>query len=209
MFNFGGGSNSPNRNGQNGSRQHSFFFGGGFPFPFGPGANQPGGAFHFEHHEQENQPGAGPQQGGGSAGSSGSRPTGAPRPDDYIPPASNSTIAGLPEIVISKNDLAIDDGANLECTICMEEQKLSGVGVKLPCGHIFCRDCITDWLHKQVDIWEEEQRIAGEKHRFVEHRCFSVRRFGSLSVHPLALVPLLTASGMSASTTPDEPTNFV
>ncbi|CAD7923828.1 unnamed protein product [Amoebophrya sp. A120] len=108
------------------SPEHFFgsLFGGGAPqgFPMPGGHPQGGPRFH------------------NPSTSSSSRP----RPDGYVPPASKRAIANLPDVVITKRDLALDE--NKTCIICFEDQQLSGTGAKLPCGHIFCRDCISDWL---------------------------------------------------------------
>mmetsp|Transcript_3282 Transcript_3282/g.7721 ORF Transcript_3282/g.7721 Transcript_3282/m.7721 type:complete len:296 (+) Transcript_3282:412-1299(+) len=112
------------------------FFGGFFAH-FGGGPDgyppQPGSQ---RHHRAASGP-------GGGSGNNSSRP----RPDDYIPPASKKAIANLPDVVITKRDLALDENRN--CIICFEDQQLSGTAAKLPCGHIFCRECISDWLGKQ------------------------------------------------------------
>jgi len=104
--------------------------GNGQQQPFDPFQGQgPFGNFNFQGNFQQ----------GGSTGSS--NQNNRPRPDDYIPPAARSAIVNLPEVVISKKDLALNEGENCECAICLEEQKLCGIGVKMPCGHIFCKEC--------------------------------------------------------------------
>ncbi|CAD7953059.1 unnamed protein product [Amoebophrya sp. A25] len=67
--------------------------------------------------------------------------------DDKIPPASKRAILNLPSVVITKRDLAVDE--NAFCIICFEDQKLSSTATKLPCGHLFCKSCISNWLAKQ------------------------------------------------------------
>lgn len=64
----------------------------------------------------------------------------------HIPPASALARARLPQVIVTKEDLL--DFSNQECAICLDEQHMSGKATKLPCGHLFCRGCITDWLTK-------------------------------------------------------------
>ncbi len=108
---------------------------GGF-FPAGPP-----GAGNQQYYYFGGHPGPHEQQ--GSSSSSTSRPRG----EGYVPPAAPRIINSLPEVVITKRDLFLDNGMNAECCICMEEQKLSDLGTKMPCGHIFCKEC-TEFIFK-------------------------------------------------------------
>ena len=40
---------------------------------------------------------------------------------------------------------------NFECTICLEKYEIGDTVCKLPCNHIFHKDCLQDWLHKQMN----------------------------------------------------------
>jgi len=62
------------------------------------------------------------------------------------PPASQSTLDDLAEITVSKVDLETD--GNDTCCICMEDHELGQKASKLPCGHIFHKDCIGGWLER-------------------------------------------------------------
>ena len=63
------------------------------------------------------------------------------------PPAALSYINSLREQVITSDDLIEEN--NKECLICLDENRLGGKAVKLPCGHLYHKECITEWLRKQ------------------------------------------------------------
>jgi hypothetical protein len=64
------------------------------------------------------------------------------------PPASESAIKNLTCIAVSEKDLA--DECNRECCICFFQHKVGDTGVaRLPCGHIFHKPCISEWLSKK------------------------------------------------------------
>eukprot|EP00746_Dinoflagellata_sp_MGD_P039294 gnl/MRDRNA2_/MRDRNA2_194751_c0_seq1.p1 gnl/MRDRNA2_/MRDRNA2_194751_c0~~gnl/MRDRNA2_/MRDRNA2_194751_c0_seq1.p1 ORF type:complete len:363 (+),score=94.40 gnl/MRDRNA2_/MRDRNA2_194751_c0_seq1:1-1089(+) len=113
---------------------------GNFQFGF-PGAAAYGGfqptAFGFDGANAFNpgaqQPAAGSQQ--------------RPENDDKVPPAGAKALRQLPQVVVSQEDLE-DDETNAECAICLRDQALGDTVSKLPCGHIFCTSCVTDWLKR-------------------------------------------------------------
>lgn len=64
--------------------------------------------------------------------------------DDLLPKAAtgpNSLVDSLPRLQ------ACHCGAT-ECKVCMEEFEPETQVVRLPCGHVFCPQCITTWLTK-------------------------------------------------------------
>jgi hypothetical protein len=67
--------------------------------------------------------------------------------DGKVPPAAARVIRTLPEVAITKADLDAE-ATNSECAICLEPQIVGNAATKLPCAHLFCRDCIVDWLRK-------------------------------------------------------------
>jgi hypothetical protein len=67
--------------------------------------------------------------------------------DGRPPPAAARIIRTLPEVAITKSDLDAE-ATNSECAICLEPQIVGNAATKLPCAHLFCRDCIVDWLKK-------------------------------------------------------------
>ena len=58
-----------------------------------------------------------------------------------VPPAPEEAISKLEEVEVNKDE-------EWQCSICMD--KINGKGLKLPCGHVFDRECVTTWL-KQHD----------------------------------------------------------
>jgi hypothetical protein len=63
------------------------------------------------------------------------------------PPASSKAIHNLPIVHVTADDLI--EETNKECLICLEDQKIGSSSCKLPCGHLFHKPCLTDWLQKQ------------------------------------------------------------
>lgn len=57
-----------------------------------------------------------------------------------VPPASEDAISRLEEVDVNKEDC--------KCSICMDN--INDKGLKLPCGHVFDKECVTTWL-KQHD----------------------------------------------------------
>jgi len=104
------------------------FLGGTPQFPMGPSP-----AFPFDAS--------------GSQGAPGAPPFGAPAPThDSVPPASRSAISRLPDVSVTKDDLA--DEANSTCCICIDDFEIHERVTRLPCGHLFHRCCVEDWLQK-------------------------------------------------------------
>ena len=64
-----------------------------------------------------------------------------------LPPASKRVVSKLPQIVVTKEDLD-EDSTNVECAICLADQKIGQIATKLPCGHIYCPECLKPWLLK-------------------------------------------------------------
>lgn len=64
------------------------------------------------------------------------------------PPASRDVIQNLPCIQVTEEDL--QEECNRECCICFYEHQVGDVQVaRLPCGHLFHQNCISDWLTKK------------------------------------------------------------
>eukprot|EP00591_Stephanopyxis_turris_P010329 CAMPEP_0195517906 /NCGR_PEP_ID=MMETSP0794_2-20130614/11815_1 /TAXON_ID=515487 /ORGANISM="Stephanopyxis turris, Strain CCMP 815" /LENGTH=240 /DNA_ID=CAMNT_0040646783 /DNA_START=321 /DNA_END=1043 /DNA_ORIENTATION=+ len=66
---------------------------------------------------------------------------------DAIPPASSKAIRQLPMVKVTKEDLCEHEN-NAECCICFRENHLGQKVTKLPCGHLYHKPCITEWLKK-------------------------------------------------------------
>jgi hypothetical protein len=70
------------------------------------------------------------------------------------PPASKEVVEKLPEIEITDEDCKCS-GSTKEyprCSICCED--LKDKASKLPCGHLFNKECISEWLgrHNQCPV---------------------------------------------------------
>ena len=91
------------------------------------------------------------------------------------PPASARAVRDLPLIRIRAEDLV--DPVNRECCVCLEPHKLGETAVRLPCAHIFHKECIGDWLKSHCtcpvcryelptdDPNFERQRLERMRHR--------------------------------------------
>lgn len=62
------------------------------------------------------------------------------------PPASADTIAKLPNVQVTADDLL--EESNKECCVCLVEQEVGSTACKLPCGHLFHRACVVSWIEK-------------------------------------------------------------
>jgi len=67
------------------------------------------------------------------------------RPPEGPPPANRAALSKLPVVNITKEDLEGTDGC---CLICLDELELGAPGMKIPCGHVYHKACITDWLER-------------------------------------------------------------
>jgi E3 ubiquitin-protein ligase RNF115/126 len=72
------------------------------------------------------------------------------------PPASKEVVDKLSEFDISDKDCKCAEGSSVKeyprCSICCED--LKDRACKLPCGHLFNKDCISEWLgqHNQCPV---------------------------------------------------------
>jgi len=58
------------------------------------------------------------------------------------PPAANKVIDSLPVIKIDSN-MKVDAH---RCSVCFEDFELGTSALKLPCKHLYHKDCVTTWL---------------------------------------------------------------
>ena len=81
-------------------------------------------------------------------GSGGGMPFQQPPPPTQptIPPASRNFLAALKDIPVTADDIL--EVNNRECLVCLEDHAVGGLAVKLPCGHLFHRACVCDWLKR-------------------------------------------------------------
>ncbi|KAJ8599414.1 hypothetical protein CTAYLR_007982 [Chrysophaeum taylorii] len=80
-----------------------------------------------------------PQMRGGGGDESWSEEKGAP-------PIAKRCLSELPMVRISEEDL-VQDGNDF-CCVCLDPQRVGDVALKLPCGHLYHRECAVDWLQK-------------------------------------------------------------
>jgi hypothetical protein len=74
-------------------------------------------------------------------------PSAPQRNNNVPPPASKKAINKLHTVQVTADDLL--EETNKECLICLTEHSVGSFSVKLPCGHLFHKDCLTEWLVKQ------------------------------------------------------------
>lgn len=86
--------------------------------------------FQAQHHQQF--------AGGGGAGQ------GMPLPERKIPPASKKAIQSIPMVTVTADDLL--EETNKECAVCLVDQTIGSQACKLPCGHLYHKNCLTEWL---------------------------------------------------------------
>ena len=64
------------------------------------------------------------------------------------PPATESSIKNLPEIEITDKECKGSSDSPIKeyprCSICCED--LTEKATKMPCGHLFNKECISEWL---------------------------------------------------------------
>nr|XP_023016091.1 E3 ubiquitin-protein ligase RNF181-like [Leptinotarsa decemlineata] len=93
------------------------------------------------------------------------------------PPASRSAVEALPTEKITS------EGS--KCPICLKEHPKGESVKKLPCGHLYHKDCILPWLSKtnscpvcrhelptddeDYEAWKKEQKRAKEREADIEH----------------------------------------
>ena len=95
--------------------------------------------------------------------------------------ASDDQIGALPEVVLGADDVRDPNAAitakatannpqlrnvkvseNKRCVICLDDLKAAEVGRRLPCGHLFHRDCIDQWLGINGVCPIDKKPIAGD-----------------------------------------------
>jgi len=119
---------------------------------------------------------------------------------DSCPPASQTAIDNLPSICITEEDL--DDENNRSCCICFGDHNLNEEVARLPCGHLFHRACVGEWLQKHCTCpfcrWElgtdntyfEEGRLERMRSRRVRLKPHELERMSLDELKDLALTRL-------------------
>ncbi|KAL0941674.1 uncharacterized protein CTRU02_204437 [Colletotrichum truncatum] len=71
------------------------------------------------------------------------------RPLDRSPRRDLPTRPPLAKIAHSKLDMAAQLAAATTCSVCLDDFVAGTLVAQLPCGHIFCSECIESWLMKR------------------------------------------------------------
>jgi Ring finger domain len=79
------------------------------------------------------------------------------------PPASKKAIKNLAIVQVTADDLI--EESNKECLICLCEQKIGSTACKLACGHLYHRDCLTEWLEKSCTC--KQHAYPSESYRMI------------------------------------------
>lgn len=65
-------------------------------------------------------------------------------PNRYgTPPASKAAVESLLDVVVTEGLLSIDEA---QCSVCMDTFQMGTVAKKMPCSHVYHKDCILPWL---------------------------------------------------------------
>lgn len=109
-----------------------------------------------------------------------------PPSNTAVPPASQKAIRQLPTVCVTADDLA--DPNNRECVICFESVPLGSQMTRFPCGHLFHRPCIEQWIRKHCtcpicrfeletdDVAYERGRMERMKHRKQRFHAYELKR---------------------------------
>ena len=159
-------------------------FSGSFPFAdFLQGFADPYRSFHTPHHPEPPAPRS---------------------PNDPSPPAAPRVLSRLPEVVITKADLDEDAEHNLECSICLSEQRIGHLALKLPCGHLFCKACVLPWLNRRCscpscrfELETDDPEYEIVRRQKMKNFRFRFRRGELTSMSPSALRALAASLGLS------------
>eukprot|EP00928_Gymnodinium_smaydae_P044675 TRINITY_DN29802_c0_g1_i1.p1 TRINITY_DN29802_c0_g1~~TRINITY_DN29802_c0_g1_i1.p1 ORF type:complete len:269 (+),score=44.21 TRINITY_DN29802_c0_g1_i1:110-916(+) len=108
-------------------------------------------------------------------------PPGSTSASPGSPPASPAALRALPHIKVSQHDIKVSESS--ECTVCFESMELGQPGVRIPCGHLYHEDCITQWLSKSNECpvcryelpTDDKEYEIGRKQRMA-NRKIRVRR---------------------------------
>uniref|UniRef100_A0A6V2QNW5 RING-type E3 ubiquitin transferase n=1 Tax=Ditylum brightwellii TaxID=49249 RepID=A0A6V2QNW5_9STRA len=85
-------------------------------------------------------------EGGGNTPGGGMGIGGGMGSSNSPPPASESAVQQLPTVVTTAEDLV--EESNRECCICFVDIHLGNEVSRLPCGHLYHKNCISEWLLK-------------------------------------------------------------
>eukprot|EP01134_Creolimax_fragrantissima_P008551 CFRG8551T1 len=83
---------------------------------------------------------------------------------DYKPPASRAVIDALPTSLISAEDYENDTA----CAVCLDVFALGSHPTRLPCFHMYHKECIIAWLEKHHDCPTCRHKLETDDERYNE-----------------------------------------
>merc|ERR1719361_545011 len=90
-----------------------------------------------------------------------------------VPPANESMRDALPRVVVTKED-QLDD-INSKCSVCFEEYTAGMRATRMLCGHLFCTNCIREWLRTANSCPVCRFELATDSHEYEEGRVERMR----------------------------------
>ncbi len=106
---------------------------------------------------------------------------GPSRESQQPPPASKKFIDSLHPKPVTEDD--VQEVNNKECLICLEDHTIGSMACKLPCGHLFHKSCVSEWLVKHCTCpacryevecsdphYEKERKGRMQKTRKIRYR---------------------------------------
>ncbi|KAK7253538.1 ubiquitin-protein transferase [Aureococcus anophagefferens] len=120
------------------------------------------------------------------------------------PPASRAAIRRVPLVRVQADDLRKD--SNEACCVCLEPHEVGSVAARLPCGHLFHEQCVTEWLTRHCSCPVCRFELATDDAAFergrerrsrLEGRRVRVRRSEVERMSVRALKDIIGAVGMT------------
>ena len=120
------------------------------------------------------------------------------------PPASTSALKRIPIVRVAADDLTKDNEC---CTICLEDHVPGELAARLPCGHLFHKDCVVEWLSRhcvcpvcryELPTYSVVYERTRREHNREGGRRVRVRKRELDAMNIRALLDVLKAAGESA-----------
>merc|ERR1719160_1949219 len=76
-------------------------------------------------------------------------------------PVDKEVVNELPEVTLDITDI---EGNNSGCAVCQDDWRVGDRGVKLPCGHIYHKQCIMPWIkeHNTCPVCRYEMKTSAQ-----------------------------------------------
>jgi len=88
--------------------------------------------------------------------------------DKAAPPISEAALRRLPIVRVTEEDLCVD--GNDVCVVCLEPQRVGDAATRLPCGHLYHRECVVDWLRKHCTCPNCRYELQSDDPAFEKNR---------------------------------------